>query len=104
MLQYFFLSFYYSLQYFLFLLQKHDAHAHPNYQPKPTQPPQGHGAQMVNVGPHIQNQTLAAIELPPINQTGYLGADGLYWIEWPANSGKWFHRNDMSQNWVPLAN
>ncbi|DAC13934.1 MAG TPA: hypothetical protein D7I06_09730 [Candidatus Poseidoniales archaeon] len=23
---------------------------------------------------------------------------------WPANSGKWFHRNDMSQNWVPLAN
>ena len=84
--------------------QSFDEFVQTNYPPKPMQPPQGHGAQMVNVGQHIQNQTFAAIELPPINQTGYLGADGLYWIEWPANSGKWFHRNDMSQNWVPLAN
>ena len=35
-------------------------------------------------------------------QTGYLGADGYYWLEWPAGSNKWYHRTQADQNWIPL--
>ena len=51
-----------------------------------------------------QNDALLRVELPPINQLGYLGADGYYWLEWPISSGKWFHRNETNQNWTPLKN
>ena len=51
-----------------------------------------------------QNDALLRVELPPINQMGYLGADGYYWLEWPISSGKWFHRNETNQNWTPLKN
>jgi hypothetical protein len=51
-----------------------------------------------------QNDALLRMELPPINQMGYLGADGYYWLEWPISSGKWFHRSETNQNWTPLKN
>ena len=51
-----------------------------------------------------QNDVLLRVELPPINQMGYLGADGYYWLEWPISSGKWFHRNEINENWTPLKN
>ena len=40
----------------------------------------------------------------PQEQTGYLGADGYYWLEWPAGSNKWYHRTQADQNWIPLVN
>ena len=50
------------------------------------------------------NDVLLRANLPPINQMGYLGADGYYWLEWPISSGKWFHRTETDQNWTPLKN
>ena len=40
----------------------------------------------------------------PQEQTGYMGADGYYWLEWPAGSNKWYHRTQTNQDWIPLVN
>ena len=51
-----------------------------------------------------QNDELLRVNHPPIEQMGYLGADGYYWLEWPISSGKWYHRTETNQNWTPLKN
>ena len=51
-----------------------------------------------------QNDELCMVNHPPIEQMGYLGADGYYWLEWPISGGKWYHRTETNQNWTPLKN
>ena len=51
-----------------------------------------------------RNDILLQTEKAPINQMGYLGADGYYWLEWPTGSGKWYHRSETNQAWSPLKN
>ena len=36
---------------------------------------------------------------PPITNEGEKGDDGYYWLEWPADSGKWYYRGLPEDEW-----
>ncbi len=43
------------------------------------------------------------LEFPPTNETGYLGADGFYWLEWPSGSGTYYYRTENGV-WTAMEN